>query len=135
MRSVPSALRHWRSAFHARSESHAASSTQIRSTVQRAEGVAIRACRPEVQDAPVREFQAEVGLTVNLRFAVLRDRDAVHQVIVVVKLELDLLDNRIEVPLVRRGDEPLPAARDEREMQHLRREVDGFPNGPGRRDG
>ncbi len=45
----------------------------------------------------------------NFRLAVLRDRDAVYQVIVVVKLELDLLDDGVEVPLVRSGDEALAA--------------------------
>ena len=66
----------------------------------------------------------------DLGLAVLGQGHAVHQVRVGVELELDLLDDGVEVPLVRRGDQALAAAGGEGVMQRVGREHDGLAHVP-----
>ncbi len=87
--------------------------------MQGPEGVAISARRTEVENGAVGEFQAEVGFAVDLGLAVLAQRDARHQVRVGVKLELELFDQRVQVPLVGRADEALAAPMREGEVQRI----------------
>ena len=98
--------------------------------VQGPEGVAISPGRAEIEHRTVGELQPEVGFAVDLGLAVLGQGDAVHQIRVGVELELDLLDDGIEVPLVRSRDEALAASGGEGVMERVGREHDGLAHVP-----
>ena len=63
-------------------------------------------------------------------FAIFGQGDAVHQIRVGVELELDLLDDGIEMSLVRSGDEALTAPGGEGVMERVGREHDGLAHVP-----
>jgi len=75
--------------------------------MQGPKGVTIGPGRAEIEHRTVGELQPEIGFAVDLWLAVLGQSDAVHQIRVAVELELDLLDDGVEVPLVRSRDEAL----------------------------
>jgi hypothetical protein len=87
--------------------------------MQRAECITISPSRSEIDDRAIGEFDAEIRLSVDLRFSILGQRDTVHQVRVVVELEFDLLDKCIEMPLVRCRDQPLAPASYKRKVQRI----------------
>ena len=94
--------------------------------MQRAESVAVSPGGTEVEDRAVGEFEPEVWFAVNLGLAVFGESHTDHEVRVGVELELDLLDQRVEMPLVGRGDESLAAAVGEGEMQGVGGDADAL---------
>ncbi len=94
--------------------------------VQRPEGVAVGARRTEVEDRAVGELQPEIGFAVDLGLAVLGQRDARHQVRIGVELEFELLNQRVEMALMRCADETLAAPMGEGEMQGVGADADAL---------
>ena len=94
--------------------------------MQGPEGVAVGARRAEIEDRAVGELQTEVGFAVDLGLAVFGQRDARHQVRVGVELKLELLDQRVEMPLVRGAYQPLAAPMREGEVQGVGADADAL---------
>ena len=96
--------------------------------MKRAERIAIGTGRAEIENRAIGKLQTEIRLPVNLRLAVFRECNAVHQVFIVIQLILDFLDDRVQMSLMRSGNQSLSAASREGIVQCIRRKYDRLAN-------
>ena len=88
--------------------------------MKRAECIAIRTGRTEIDHGAIGKLQSEVWLPGDFGFAVFRDGNAVHQIFIVVQLILDFFNYGVEMSLMRSGDQSLSAASREGIVQCIR---------------